>query len=426
MKTLAVEVLVVGAGPAGLAAAGAAATAGCQIGLVDDNPFAGGQIWRQAAQASVKPEAARWVTRARRPNVHLLTNTRIIAAPRTGELLAGCAEEPIALCYDRLILATGARERFLPFPGWTLPGVFGAGGLQALVKGGLPIAGKRVVVAGSGPLLPAVAAYLRAAGAHVPLVAEQASLLRLAGFAVPVAGDAHKLREAAGYGWTLRRTRFRTSSWVVRARGAGRVEAVDMHTSAGDWCIPCEYLACGFGLVPNLELPALLGCRITGTGVWTNAWQQTSVPEIYCAGESTGIGGLDSALVEGQIAGLAATGQWGEARASFQRRGRARRFARSLDRAFALRRELTSLPADGTIVCRCEDVTYGELRRHESWRSAKLQTRCGMGPCQGRICGTAATWLFGWTTDRPRPPISPVLLGNLYHVEDAVEPVGRT
>jgi NADPH-dependent 2,4-dienoyl-CoA reductase/sulfur reductase-like enzyme len=182
--------------------------------------------------------------------------------------------------------------------------------------------------------------------------------------------------------------------------------------------VACEYLACGFGLVPNVELPALLGCRISRATVWTDAWQQTSIPAVYSAGECTGIGGLDAAVVEGRIAGLAATGQHTVARAWFRHRDRTHRFALALARDFALRGEVTALSTDDTIVCRCEDVTYGALRRHESWRGAKLQTRCGMGLCQGRICGSAASRLFGWETGQPRPPISPIPLGAIMVMVD--------
>ena len=177
--------------------------------------------------------------------------------------------------------------------------------------------------------------------------------------------------------------------------------------------VACDYLACGFHLVPNIELPALLGCELVKGVVTVNEWQQTSLADVYCAGEPTGIGGLELSLVEGQIAGLAATGKADEACGLFAERRRLSRFATRLSTAFALRPELKALPENGTLICRCEDVPYGAVREQLSWRAAKLHTRCGMGPCQGRICGSAAEFLLGWKVDSVRPPVFPALISSL-------------
>ena len=177
--------------------------------------------------------------------------------------------------------------------------------------------------------------------------------------------------------------------------------------------VSCDYMACGFHLVPNTELAELLGCRVRDRVVQADDLQQTSVPGIFCAGEPTGVGGLELALVEGQIAGLAAGGRAESAHPLFGERKKLRSFARALDRAFALRPELQSLPRPETIVCRCEDVSYLRLAQQHSWRAAKLQTRCGMGPCQGRVCGPATRFLFNWSPDSVRPPIFPTRCENL-------------
>jgi hypothetical protein len=137
------------------------------------------------------------------------------------------------------------------------------------------------------------------------------------------------------------------------------------------------------------------------------------VAHVYAAGEATGIGGLDLSLVEGEIAGLAAAARREEARKLFGVRTKARDFARTLARTFVLREELKELPQAETIVCRCEDVRFESLKAHDSWRSAKLQTRCGMGPCQGRVCGPAVEFLFGWKTASVRPPLFPVRVESL-------------
>src|SRR6476661_6652159 len=178
------DVLIVGAGPAGLAAAWRAATEGLQVAVVDDNPTSGGQIWRGEENQPTSSEAQAWFERFRSVNIRFIRGARIFQQTQPGTLQAETHTGVVELRYANLILATGARERFLPFPGWTLPNVMGAGGLQALVKTGLKIAGKKVVIAGSGPLLLAVADYLTRKGANVLMIAEQASSMQLARFAV--------------------------------------------------------------------------------------------------------------------------------------------------------------------------------------------------------------------------------------------------
>ena len=175
----------------------------------------------------------------------------------------------------------------------------------------------------------------------------------------------------------------------------------------------CDYLACGFGLTPNIELAEMLGCRTEAGAVVVEEDQRTSVPGVYCAGEATGIGGLDLALVEGEIAGYAAAGRNGEAARLFGARRRHRGFAVALERAFALRVELRDLPAGDTLVCRCEDVSWDRIRACSGWREAKLHTRCGMGPCQGRVCGGAVEFLQGWRSESVRPPLFPARIESL-------------
>jgi hypothetical protein len=139
---------------------------------------------------------------------------------------------------------------------------------------------------------------------------------------------------------------------------------------------------------------------------------------VLSAGEATGIGGVEVALLEGQIAGLVALGKLDEARKLFPARDRAQRFANALNRAYALREELKQLPQPETMVCRCEDVTWAQLQAQPSWRAAKLQTRCGMGPCQGRVCGPALEFLLGWQVESLRPPLFPTNIGSLLEVAD--------
>ncbi|MDX1983659.1 MAG: FAD/NAD(P)-binding oxidoreductase [Bryobacteraceae bacterium] len=378
--------VIVGAGPAGLAAA---ETAGGAL-LLDDNPAPGGQIWRGSKVAI--PEGAQ-----------VMCGTRVIAASGR-QLVAETPDAVIRIEFQKLILATGARELFLPFPGWTLPTVMGAGGLQAMVKGGLPIEGKRVIVAGSGPLLLAVAAYLRSRGGKIVLIAEQSEQARR--FARTLAAYPGKLAQAAGLKLRLTGIRYLEGCWVLSADP----HAVTLTQSGRAWTESCDYLAVGYGLQPNTELAQLLGCQIENGFVKVDEFQQTTVTGIYCAGEPAGIGGVDLAVIEGRIAGCAHAN---DARRFFAKRARQQRFAAALETAFVLRREVTQLAGDDTVICRCEDVPLGRIRQHANWREAKLQTRCGMGPCQGRICGPALQHILGWKNDSVREPLFPARVASL-------------
>jgi D-hydroxyproline dehydrogenase subunit alpha len=399
------DVLVVGAGPAGLAAAWRAARSGVRVCVVDDNPAAGGQIWRGGP-----PEAQVWFERIRSVHVEMINGARVFQQPEPRTLLAETNTDVCELKYSSVVLAIGARERFLPFPGWTLPNVMGAGGLQALVKTGLPVEGKRVVVAGTGPLLLAVAAYLRGHGANILLIAEQASSVQLARLAV---GLFSKRSQAFDLKRQLKGVPYQRGCWVSEAHGEEKLETVTLVRGGKRWQVACDYLACGFHLVPNVELAELLGCVLENGSVRVDEFQQTTVANIYSAGETTGIGGLELSLVEGEIAGLAAAGKHEAARELFPVRGKQRKFAALLNRTFELRDDLKKLATPDTIVCRCEDVTFDRLRAYHSWRAAKLQTRCGMGPCQGRVCGGAVEFLFGWRAESVRPPVLPVKIDSL-------------
>lgn len=416
------EVLVIGAGPAGIAAATAAAENGRDVIGLDDNVTTGGQIWRNATVAektsSDRSDATKRkaMERLQRSGAQVRAGHTVFNAEASGTVETlqetGSDSKVEEFRFNQLILATGARERFLPFPGWTLPGVFGAGGLQALVKSGYPVAGKRVVIAGTGPLLLAVAAHLAEDGALISTVAEQAALAQLVPFTASLWAHPAKLMQGVRYRSKLWKTSYRTGCWVIEAIAGsdGRMlEAVRMTDGTRTWSEPCDLLACGYHLVPNTEIASLLGCAFRDKFVQVDDAQRTSLPNIFCAGEPTGIAGLEAAMVQGEIAGLACAGR---STASLQKRAAAeRRFGIGLEKAFALREELRSLPREDTIVCRCEDVQFGSLRHHTGWTDAKLQTRCGMGPCQGRICGPAVEHLLGWKPVSVRQPIFPVPLG---------------
>jgi D-hydroxyproline dehydrogenase subunit alpha len=420
------DILVIGAGPAGVAAAVSAAGSGLRVGLIDDNPAPGGQIWRGGAAVSPSPEAAKWFAGLINSPVIRLHGWRVFDAPQNGTLRAERTGECTEFSYKKLILTTGARERFLPFPGWTLPNVMGAGALDALVKSGLPVEGKRIVVAGTGPLLLAVGAHFAKHGATVAAICEQASLGNLLRFGAGLWREPAKLLQGLGYRTKTMSSGFHTGCWPVAATGKDKLGSVTLSNGSKQWEIACDYLACGFHLVPNIELPSLLRCRIADGFVEVDELQQTSVEDIYCAGEPTGIGGVELSLLEGQIAGLAAAAKAGEAVHLAQRRKKMQWFVAELQKAFTLRPELLSLASGETLVCRCEDVPFDALRVCTSWREAKLHTRCGMGPCQGRICGAATEFLFGWSADSVRPPVFPALLSSLAHASQITEPIKET
>lgn len=407
------DVLIVGAGPAGLAAAAAAAPSGQSIAVVDDNPALGGQIWRNDLKKGVAPQVRRFLPELERFRVARLTSARIIAQAGADELVAETPTAALRLRWRSLILATGARERFLPFPGWTLPGVMGAGGLQALAKGGWPVAGKRIIVAGSGPLLLAVAAYLKKDGANVLCVAEQAPTASVNRFIRSLWRRPGKLLQGAWLRAALVGVPYLTGCWPTEAFGDGKLQGVRLLDERGRRAdLPCDGLACGFGLIPNTELGRLLGCATQSGCVAVSERQETSIPGVFAAGEVTGIGGLEKSLIEGQRAGLAAVGRLPEALKLQPAHRRAARFAALLEQTFALRKELHSLAQPDTFVCRCEDVPASALAAFADERAAKLQTRCGMGPCQGRICGNQA----------PRPPLFPARLESLCFTSEGASP----
>ena len=411
------EIVVVGGGPAGLAAAATACRGGRSVLLIDDNPALGGQIWRQGAAPRPVAAARPWLDALERGRVRRLVPATVIDAPAAGTLIVGPPDGVDGACvevgYERLILATGAVERFLPFPGWTLPGVVGAGGLQALIKGGLDVAGRRLVVAGSGPLLLAVADLAKRRGARVVALAEQADFAAVARFGRRLATQPKKALQALSLARSLAGTAKLFGTWPVRAYGDGRLESVELRRATGESLdLECDWLAVGFGLRPETRLAEALGCAVVDGRVVVDGEQRTSVSGVYCAGEPTGIGGVDVALLQGRAAGEAATGAHLRGRLRRHLR-RARRFVQALDAAYALRAELRDLPDDDTVVCRCEDVSWAEIRPYDQLRDCKLKTRCGMGPCQGRVCGGALEVLKGFRPEPARPPFFPVSLSSL-------------
>ncbi|MES2127426.1 MAG: FAD-dependent oxidoreductase [Pseudomonadota bacterium] len=407
-------ILVLGAGPSGLAAAHAASQNGQEVALVDENFEPGGQIWRGGPVQWRDQRAHRlWQDLLVRPHLEFIGPARAISLVAPQELLLETASGPRTLRWQRAIICSGARELLLPFPGWTLSRVTGAGGLQALAKGGMPLDGKRVVVAGTGPLLLAVAHTVVKNGGTVVAIVEQRSTAELARFfGQLLLSHRGKVWQAMQLMTALRGIPYLHGATVTEACGEDRVRSVLVSHNGAQRELECDFLACGYGLVPNLEAAALLGCATHAGSVVVDQQQRTSNEHVWAAGESTGIGGVDKALAEGRIAGLCATGQLPTA-SELRARTKARAFGTLLARSFAPLPALRALCRPSTLVCRCEDVSAAQLAVHANWRSAKLQTRAGMGPCQGRVCGAACEFLFGWEAPGQRVPIYPTTAATL-------------
>jgi D-hydroxyproline dehydrogenase subunit alpha len=422
------DVAIIGAGPAGIAAAIAASSLGRRVTIVNDQPSIGGQIWRRDISGRRGTRAKEWLDRVRATTTRTLDGTTVIDARRDdiGHVLTLERDgQAGSLSANHVILATGARELFLPFPGWTLPNVFGVGGMQAMAKGGLDVRGKRIAIAGSGPLLVAVAASLAQRGARVVLLAEQAPLGRMIGFGARLVAAPRLAREAVGYASTIPRDAFRFGTWAIAANGDDRVREVIVTNGRRQQTIHCDVLCVGYGLVPNTELAALIGCDTSSRGIAVDDGQRTSVRNVFAAGECVGVAGVDAALAEGTIAGHVAADALAMRDSLRRERAVARRWGQRLESAFELRAELLSLASAETIICRCEDVRHDAIDASWAIRQAKLYTRVGMGACQGRVCGAALRRIYGWSPDRVRAPIYPTLVSSLSHANSDTRPSDR-
>jgi D-hydroxyproline dehydrogenase subunit alpha len=433
-----VNLVVVGAGPAGIAAATSAAAAGVSVTLIDSAPLAGGQYHRQDALRGTErfalpagvTQLASTVVWALEP-VHSGHRVHVRSGPADAPHRSGSSIDTAAI-----VLAAGAYDRVLPFPGWDLPGVYTAGAAQALAKGQRVAAGKQVVLAGTGPFLLAVAAAVIRAGGQVRAIHEANDPVR-GWLATPrgmLAGYA-KAGELARYAALLARHRvpFHRRSTVIAAHGTDRVDAVTTARLDGDWRVlpgteqrvEADAVCVGYGFTPQLELAVAANCVVRDGFVAVDAAQATSVPGVFAAGELTGIGGAALAAAEGAVAGVSAAkflGAQVDAPMRALRRVRAgRRFAAALAAVYPVRAGWRDWLRDDTLVCRCEEVGYGELRRAVEDRGAvgarplRLVSRAGLGHCQGRVCGRNVSELTGISGDAfaRRPIAAPVRLGEL-------------
>ena len=422
-----VDVAIVGGGPAGIAAAVAARRAGSSVVVIDEYAAPGGQIWRrrfdeagESAPPSLPADARAHVAELAASGADLLAGRSVWGTPEPGVLML-TGPGPARLCAKAIVLCTGAYDRPVAFPGWTLPGVLTAGAAQALAKCQGVLPGRRVLLAGAGPFLLPVARRLASQGAAVVAVAEATRRRDWLRFAPQMARHAARLAAYAGY-----RTRVRNVSWgrvIVRAEGDGRVESATLAACGRDWApIPgtertfaVDAVCTAYGFLPNTELARALGCEPAGEAVAHDGAMETSVPGVYVAGEVAGIGGAELATVEGEIAGRAAAG----AATGPSAREKPADFARILGDLFDPHPGLATLATPDTVLCRCEDVTAGEVDAAvaagaRTPAELKIVTRCGQGPCQGRVCERlVAARLPAGGRYSSRAPIAPVPLAVL-------------
>lgn len=457
--------VIIGGGPAGMAAAIEAARAGLSCALIDEAPGFGGQIYRQIPEAfSVRDasalgkdyrrgEALRAELREHSERVTILPHTTVLGLSPDREIVWAREETAGVIRADQLILATGAHERSVPFPGWTLPGVMTAGGAQRLIKTMQVRPGRRAVVAGTGPLPLVVANQLRTVGTEVVAVLEAGRHPWWPRFLVRAWGEWSILKDAFDYWLGLRRAGIplRFNHTVFQARGNSSVEAVTYGPiDPATWSpireraqqVEVDLVVVGFGLVPNVELTQLAGCDhryVHEVGGWVpvrTPQMETTVSGVFAAGDGAGVRGALVAIAEGRIAGITAAERAGLLSQAEAHRRRAPFIARLkallrvravLDEMSRLRPGLDELATPETIICRCEEVALAEVEAAieqgaRDLQAVKLFTRLGMGSCQGGNCAPAIGPYICRATGRtpeqvgrinPRLPVKPVTLGAL-------------
>lgn len=451
-----VDLAIVGAGPAGLAAASVAAEAGLTVGVVEEGGAAGGRFFgpltgHNATRKQTRPGVA-LLDRSSRAGAQLLTNTAVWNAARTESGFRLWLDGPDGipeLTSRALVVATGAFDRPHLFPGWTLPGVMTAGGLQQLVKRTGVVPGSRIVLAGTGPFLLPVAATLLEHGAKPVAVVEAASRSAWLRFGLASARLRSHLQEGFGYGSTLARGRVlpRFGWQVAGAEGVERVTRVILRRTDGGGDaerIDCDVLALGYGFLSQVEIPALLGLELRFDAT-QRQWlplagddSATAVPGLFVCGDGARVRGYEAALHTGALAANLALEHLGRAadRGDLARSvRRAADFGRLVTGAFPAPDPLR-WAAPETIVCRCEDVTLGEVEDAarsgaDSVTALKAWCRAGQGPCQSRTCGTLLAAAVARARGTPlaeagrasvRPPIRPVPVGRVAEAGGATPP----
>lgn len=458
------DLVIIGAGPAGLAAASTAAGLGLNTIMVDEQATPGGQIYRGVTQS--QPWLRDLLGPDYRRGADLVRAVEAASIEHRIDTLAWDVTHDLAVLAQRnglsfrvrgpqLIAATGAMERATPVPGWTLPGVLNVGAAQIALKTGGAVPAGRVWLAGSGPLLLLVAAQLLRAGADLRGIVETTppgnlrdALRHLPG----LLADPRALFK--GMGWTLS---LRRSGMVwhrrashLRIEGDERVAALRFECNGREHKIDADAVLLHHGVVPNTQLTRLLRVEHDWNAVqqaWqprVDAWGETTLAGFRVAGDGAGIGGALAAEARGALAALGAAHALGRIdtaerdrlaaplRSDLARHLRPRPFLDALYRPPAW----LAAPPDETIVCRCESVTAGRIREMaklgcQGPNQTKFFSRCGMGPCQGRQCGIAVTQILAQARGRPesevgayriRPPLKPITLASLAALDEQSTP----
>ncbi|PYO56565.1 MAG: hypothetical protein DMD83_13760 [Candidatus Rokuibacteriota bacterium] len=454
--------VVVGGGPAGLAAARTAARHGVRVLLVDENAELGGQYYRQMpdsfhAPGDAKPgeesaEGRRLIDEVRALGVELRLGAVVWGIFDQRIVALATRDETERIGAETLILAPGAYDRPVPFPGWTLPGVVTAGGAQNLMKGYRVLPGRRVLIAGSGPLLLVVAHYLLRGGAQVVAVCEASPMRRIWRFAHRMLPHLNFVQQGYHYRREIKAAgvRLLTGHVIRRALGSTEVTGAVVSRCDDQWGpvgdtethFDADTVVVGYGFVSSLELSRLAGCdhrydaELGGYVPVRNREMESTVPGVFVVGDGAGVAGSAVALLEGHLAGLVVANRQGHllgrdyAREASRARGRLLHltgFRRVMDELYRFGPGLYTLAEDQTTLCRCEEVAVADaLEAARDGAShvneVKAWTRVGMGRCQGRMCGPALAHLIAYTTGKPvteagvftpRPPAKPVPLAAL-------------
>ncbi len=442
------DLVILGAGPAGASAAITAAELGLRAVVLDEQQDAGGQVWRAPSGAETPgDDGARLRDRLRVSGVTRAFGRRVWLAERGFTVSALGPDGAEDYKAPALIVAAGAHERHVPVPGWTLPGMIGLAAATILLKSQHILPGRRVVVAGVGPLLLLVAGEILRGGGEVAAVID--ANRRRDWFATPLALLSRPDLAGRGAGWVTRL--LRAGVPILSRHALRRIEGTDGVTrvfagpigadgtqiAGPERAFDCDALCMGYGLQSSTEVTRLLGARhayqARGWAPVTTAEQLTSVRGLYACGDGAGVQGVAAAPLRGQIAAIAAARDMGRLSASEAenrlvvlqaRLGRATRFGEAMARLATPPPNLAaSIPAE-TIVCRCERLSRADLdaaitQGAVTVNDLKSATRCGMGPCGGRMCEYAAAGLIGARTGRTpeeigqstaRPPLRPVAL----------------
>jgi thioredoxin reductase len=457
------HVVIAGSGIGGMAAAKLLSGYGLRILVVDENRHMGGQLLRKQPHGRQTPRRFEpdrikhmgmgLVKQLGKESIDTLNGAQVLGIYPQHTLLVEDSRGRVSeYRADALILATGARERQLPFRGWDLPGVISTGAAQILMKSSGVLPGRNTLIAGCGPLMLVLAAEITANGGRVHAVLDQNGVAeKLDAF---TAGRSiwPKLLEGAVYLSRLAAARvpLKQRVRVIEARGsdhlervvAARVDANGDIIQGTERIHVTDTLAVGYGFSPNIELPQQAGCAVSYTidkGGWhvaVSATMATSVDAVYAVGETTGIGDAGKSLIEGQIAARDLLFKLGlvnrkthekHMRSLLRRRNQQLRYGRFLNRLCRLQPGCYEGIPDDTMVCRCEKIPMGEIRRQlangfDTISGIKKATRCGMGHCQGRICGPILSDMIGAFTQQPpaavgitsaRAPVKTVPLGAL-------------